>query len=531
MTRTWIWTVLAGLVLSGVLVYHVARQFVSSLPDDVRDALRATARKNVRPLAVGGVILTWTLIFALYSISLPAPTSSSGQLVAQPGASTPAEPGNPQVAAGAGGNVASAGAASAPATQGGTTPGGDSTRAASPRGVQTGAPVERSIRPAGLFSGKANTRGITAHSITLCGHAPLILGPLINTKPEDLMVYFRYVNDHGGVRGRTLDVTLEDDQYTAEHSVVAAEACREKNPFLIFGALGSDVIPPVRHWAEQNKELYLYGFSANAGTKGLKYSFGLSISQEDLSTLGARQASLQFPKLKVGMVWRNSDNFQPGHDAFKRELARHGKTLDADIKTAKDQGNYTQEIIELQQKNIGVVFMLDDAFSQLDFMRQSNSAQYHPHFIVFPYNLHAQTLKDDALSPPIQGAHIAPAYTCHEYGGPYASYANEIKTFEAAYAKYSPNTDLCGIAGDVAWQSWVGERVLVGMVDSCGAACTRDLFAGMLIGGYKATIGAACPLDFSADGHHGGFNADWLKAFRLNGSAALKTEYRCLGTR
>jgi hypothetical protein len=175
--------------------------------------------------------------------------------------------------------------------------------------------------------------------------------------------------------------------------------------------------------------------------------------------------------------------------------------------------------------------VLDDAFSQLGFMRQAKSAQYNPNFFVFPYNLHAQTLKDDALNPPIQGAHIAPGYSCHQYGGPYASYAAEIKVFEAAYAKYSPNTDLCSVAGDVAWQSWVAERVLVAMIDSCGLHCTRDLFAGMLLGGWKATIGAACPLDFSIDGNHGGFYADWLKAWRLNGNAAIYTDRRCLGTR
>jgi branched-chain amino acid transport system substrate-binding protein len=532
MTRVWIWTVLIGLVLGGALVYHVAREFLSTLPDDIRHSLRATARKNVRPLGVAGVILVWTLIFALYSISLPAPSSSSSsQLVAQPSGNGSVDAGAQPAVSGSTGNAAGPGGGISATTAGRTTPATAGSAPAAPSGVSTGAPVERSIRPAGLFSGKANTRGIAAHSITLCGHAPLILGPLINTKPEDLLAYFKYVNDHGGVRGRTLNVTLEDDQYSADHSVAAAQTCKEKNPFMIFGALGSDVIPPVRQWAEQNKELYLYGFSAKAGTEKLRYSYGLSISQEDLSTLAARQASLRFPKAKIGMVWRNSDNFQPGHDAFKRELARHGKTLDADLKTTQDQGNYSQEIIELEQRNIGVVFILDDAFSQLGFMRQAKSAQYNPNFFVFPYNLHAQTLKDDALNPPIQGAHIAPAYTCHQYGGPYASYAAEIKVFEAAYAKYSPNTDLCSVAGDVAWQSWAAERVLVAMIDSCGLHCTRDLFAGMLLGGWKARIGAACPLDFSIDGHHGGFYADWLKAWRLNGNAAIYTDHRCLGTR
>ena len=87
MTRVWIWTVLGGLAIAGVLIYHVVREFLAALPDDVRHSVRTTARRNIRPLGVAGVVLTWTLVFALYSISLPAPGSSSGQLVAQ-GAAT-----------------------------------------------------------------------------------------------------------------------------------------------------------------------------------------------------------------------------------------------------------------------------------------------------------------------------------------------------------------------------------------------------------------------------------------------------------
>src|SRR5581483_4737089 len=414
MSRMWIWTVIGGLVLAGALLWHVGSQFVSTLPDDIRTALKTSARKNVRPLGVAGVILAWCLVFALYSMTLaPTATTSAGRLTASSGdqSATPdastAAPQAPAV------QTSSGGSAPQPGAGGGVSSSAAVTTGTPPRGVATGAPRETSIKPAGLFSGKANTRGITKNQIVLCGHAPLILGPLINTKPEDLEVYFKYANAHGGVQGRQIAISLEDDQYSADHSVAAAQTCREKNPFLIFGALGSDVIPPVRQWAEQNKELYLYGFSAKAGTEHLKYSFGLSFSQEDLSTLLARQAVSKFPKEKVGMVWRNSDNFQPGHDAFKRQLEREGHKLDADIKTTENQGNYTQEIIELQQAHIGVVYVLDDAFAQLDFMRQAKNAQYSPHFFVFPYNLHAQTLKQDALNPPIQGPHIAAAYTCH----------------------------------------------------------------------------------------------------------------------
>ena len=112
--------------------------------------------------------------------------------------------------------------------------------------------------------------------------------------------------------------------YRTFHAPVVAfdcgKKCAEGNPFMIFGALGSDVIPPVRNWAEQNKELYLYGFTVKAGSEHAKYTYSATISQEELSALLGDVAATRFAGKKVGVVWRNSSNFQPGRDAFMTHL-------------------------------------------------------------------------------------------------------------------------------------------------------------------------------------------------------------------
>src|SRR5205807_2709625 len=98
-----------------------------------------------------------------------------------------------------------------------------------------------------------------------------------------------------------------------------------------------------------------------------------------------------------------------------------------------------QEIIELQRSGAQVVFVLEAADAQLNVIKQAKTQQYNPQWEVFSFNIQTQTLMNDALTPPLLGTNLAPAYECHQYGGPYASYANEIKEFEAAYAKYDPN--------------------------------------------------------------------------------------------
>jgi ABC-type branched-subunit amino acid transport system substrate-binding protein len=300
----------------------------------------------------------------------------------------------------------------------------------------------------------------------------------------------------------------------------------------VFGAIGSDVISPVRVWAEQNRELYIYGFSVRKGSENLRYSYTATIGSEDISRVLADTALSRFPskKQKIGLVWRNSSNVEPAAIAFRQRIKQAGGKIVADIPVQQSQGNYSQEVIELQQRGAEVVYIGDDALSQINMMKQAKTQNYNPNWLVFSFNLQTQTLQSDSLTPPLTGANLAPAYACHNTSGTYAPYAADIKEFEAAYAKYSPNTDLCGPAGDVAFGTWLGFKAMAGLLDVCGANCTRNTLAGIFEAGYKVDPGGAgCPVDFSRDTHHGGYGVNLMEAYRLpNGDYGWKNIKRCV---
>jgi ABC-type branched-subunit amino acid transport system substrate-binding protein len=546
---TWIWAVVGGLAIAGLLFVHILSGIMRSLPAEVRSPITATAKANSRPLVVLAVIVLWTATYALYSVAhltapvTPVSTAAQNGTATQPGVNgtTPTGPatttttgtvpgaatgpGTPATVTGPGTGGTAITGASNPTTA-------NSTVFGSQAGKGSAGTASSPYHDSNLYKpGAANVRGITKDSVVVCGHAPLTLGYAINTKPEDELVFWNYLNANGGIYGRKFTVTLEDDQYTATGGVPAAQKCQAKNPFMIFGALGDDVIPPVRQWAEQNKELYLYGFTLRTGSEKFRYSFTNTISSEDLSSVIADLGADKFPHTKVGIIWRNSTNFQPARDQFKREVVKRGGSVVADIPVMQDQGNYSQEILTLQQSGAEVVFVLDDAFSQTNIIKQGKSQQYNPHWLVFGFNVQTKGLGKDALTPPLMGSNLAPPYECHHFDGPYASYGAELKIFEAAYAKYSPNTDLCGIAGDVAWQSWVSFKNMAGLFVACGRDCTRDRFAGVMESGFKGTTGAACPVDFSGDGHHGGFAADLFEAYETSpgsGNAGWRPIRRCV---
>ena len=516
-SESWIWVVLGGLAVAIALTSFVALGLRQAAVGEATP-LRSLARAHAKLLFTGGAIILATIVFAVASMApdVVSRTAARGPEAAVPSASAGPSSG-PRATDASGAPIA--GPVTGPAA--GPSSGG-------------GAPLVP-VKEVFLFKTKDDKRGITDDAIEICGHAPLLLGPTLNTEVEDLLVFWRQLNDRGGIHGRKINITLEDDRYESSGGIPAAERCREKNPFFISGAIGADVTAPVKVWAEQNRELYIYGFSVYKGSEDLKYSYTATITAEDISRVLARVGVQRFPSLrqKIGLVWRNSSNVEPAAIEFRKEVARRGGKIVADIPVLKSQGNYAQEIIELKQRGAEVVYIGDDALSQINMMKQAKQQNYNPHWLIFSFNLQTQTLGDDALDPPLIGANLAPAYQYRNYGGTFAPYAAEMKEFEAAYAKYSPDTDLAGPAGDVAFGTWIGAKALAALIEACGRDCTRNRFAGIFEAGYKAKLSAAlCEIDFTKDRHHGGYAANIMEAYRLpNGEAGWRNIERCATAR
>jgi ABC-type branched-subunit amino acid transport system substrate-binding protein len=423
----------------------------------------------------------------------------------------PAAPGCPPTAgpatggAPAGGTAAPTGGTTKPragGTAGGTAAGGGGTGDGGGTQANTAAPADAPGDPQ-LFAGDLNTRGITADGIRICGHAALTYGPAFNATPDDFNVYYSAVNDAGGVFGRKITATYENDDYKPATARQAAEACKAKNPFMILGGIGFDQIPTVRNWAEENKELYFHHIATVKGTEGKQYSYTTQPTVEKVGQMFGQLTAQRFKTKKIGVLYRNSEFWQPGFDAYKAEAAARGFTIVKAVGVEQNQANYTQALIELRNAGSEVVFGWENTLALTQMVAQAKAQGWSPQWIAFPFNLTSQTLDDDAMTPPMVGLASWPGYSKGDYSGPFAAYANDMKEFEAQYAKYRPNTDIGGVAGDLLWLNWIEQKRLVALLQACGPSCTRNHLVGVLQRGYQATTSPTCPLDFSGGKHDG----------------------------
>jgi hypothetical protein len=381
-----------------------------------------------------------------------------------------------------------------------------------------------------LFTPAEDRIGITDKSLTLCVHAALTYGKAFGTETKDFNVFWDATNaEKGGVFGRQVDVTYENDDYKPTTAVQAATTCKSRNPFMLLGGIGFDQIPAVRNWAEQNHELYLHHTATIRGTAGQKYSFSELPTVERTGEAFAQMALRKYKGKRIGIIERDSENWTPGTDAFKAMAKRTGLKIVADTKVANNKGSYTDDLLAMKNANAEVVWAWMNALEATQLLKQAKAQNYSPNWMLFPFNLTSQTLDNDALTPVIDGISMHPAYSNKDYAGPFASYAADMKEFERQYAKFDPGIDLGGVGGDLLFLNWQMQKALYQHFVDCGQACTRNRFVDVLTGAHKRMTPSTCPLSF-VDGHRGQVGLNFMETYRApSGKVNWRQTAACVG--
>ncbi|HUY64193.1 MAG TPA: ABC transporter substrate-binding protein [Acidimicrobiales bacterium] len=429
-------------------------------------------------------------------------------------------------------------------TAGGTSAGGSGvshTVTTVPAGAAAFAGANTPVAPLDhLYSGSDETVGLTNKSIQLCAHAALTFGPAFNIGASDLNVFWQMVDDpaddpyphtagQAGIYNRQVlnpatsppspGINIQDDGYQPSKAVQAAQACEGQpgGDFFLLSGIGFDQIPAVRVWAEQNHMLYIHHIATQQGTAGLQYSFTMLPTLETVGRQFGQYYLAHMNGLKIGIIERNSSNWSPGIATFKQTLAAAGEqnNIVADDPVTNNQSEYPQQIADMHTKGAQVVFIWENALAADEIIQQSANQGFNPKWLLYPFNLTLYTLNQSGVdTSQMYGMVPWPAYACpserpSNYFGGNTTYQEEVLKFEAEYAKRDPNANLCGDGGDLLFGTWEAWRQVAQLLVDCGANCTRDGVAGLMLHGYKQQVGANCPVDFSGgDGYHGGSAED-----------------------
>jgi branched-chain amino acid transport system substrate-binding protein len=331
------------------------------------------------------------------------------------------------------------------------------------------------------------------------GYITDLSGPLAGSYTptwEGFDLYMKALNDRGGINGRKVNVTIDDDGLRADRSVAAAKKQVESENVLgIFGLSLSSTHGPVIAEMRKAGVPVVTSFSAVLDAlppaKPYYYSTGVmfEVAGEAIGTLSQRivpkgkvvgmtfdsvggRAAMQHNKLvveKLGYSW--GEVVFPVRTADFTPFAQSAAAMKPDIVV----GHYGAE------QNLGVIAAL-------------RAAGYAGPYVIASYGASEATVKQ-AAEQAGSGANI---FMVSRYA-PLSEAAPGMNALKAAASKYNiANPTSMHVTG------WMLGAVAAEALRTCGATCTREGLDKAMQSAKVQTEGlSGGPIEMSANDHYG----------------------------
>ncbi len=189
---------------------------------------------------------------------------------------------------------------------------------------------------AGLPAALAGDRpdpGVTPTSILLGSTVPLS-GPAaaFGSIAYGADAYFKYVNDHGGVNGRKVQLEFLDDAYDPAQTVQQTRRLVEQDHvFAIINSAGTEHVEAVRPYLNQQgvPQLFVGSGATSLGTdyKQYPWSMGYLPSFFAEGEIYGSTIARTTPAAKVAVIFEDSDFGKDLLAGLKRGLGRRAKQL------------------------------------------------------------------------------------------------------------------------------------------------------------------------------------------------------------
>jgi branched-chain amino acid transport system substrate-binding protein len=186
--------------------------------------------------------------------------------------------------------------------------------------------------PAAL-AGRNATPGVTAKQIVLGATGPLT-GPAAQYKPvlTGAKAYFDYVNAHGGVYGRKIVYTIEDDSYDPSRTAsLTSKLVEQDDVFAIFNSVGTEHALAVREYLNQKRvpQLFVGSGAATLANEHARFPWSIPLlpSFGGEGAIYGRLIAKEHPSAKIAVLYEEDEYGNELLGGLKKGLGKKAKQI------------------------------------------------------------------------------------------------------------------------------------------------------------------------------------------------------------
>ena len=205
-------------------------------------------------------------------------------------------------------------------------------------------------------------QGVTDTEILL-GGSNSFSGPLAFTGEQmtkyGIDLYFKVVNDAGGLHGRRVRTVYYDDGYKPQEAVANTKKLVEQDRvFAIIAPQGSPPVVATLGYLEEQKVPMLFPYQSSPVTRGKKYVFqGMTVSDRS-SVMMIDYLAGQRKYKRFAAIYQDDEYGKSFLAAFEKDLGRHGLKLVASESVKRGVTDVSAQIAKLQAAKPDVTFLV-----------------------------------------------------------------------------------------------------------------------------------------------------------------------------
>ncbi len=176
--------------------------------------------------------------------------------------------------------------------------------------------------------------------------------------------YFKYLNDKGGINGRSISYKVDDDGYDPAKSVpLVRELITQDNVFAIFNELGTPVNLATRDYINQQKvpDLFLATGSSHWGSDYKQYPWTIGYQPDYVSEskIYAKDILKNHPSAKIGILYQNDDYGKDYVNGLKAGLADKASSMIVDAETYEaNAADVSSQVASIKAKGADLFFIV-----------------------------------------------------------------------------------------------------------------------------------------------------------------------------
>jgi ABC-type branched-subunit amino acid transport system substrate-binding protein len=243
-----------------------------------------------------------------------------------------------------------------------------------------------------------NAPGVTANEILLGSHQPLT-GPAAPGYKEvsaGANAFFRYINAHGGVYGRSIVFDYQDDGYNPVNTLhVTQRLVGQQNVFAMDAGLGTSPHQAVVGYLNSNKVPDLFvesGCTCFNDPVNYPYTFGYFPDYKIEGKLLGQYVRSNFPDDKVAYLLQDDDLGQNSQEGLNQIIPNTSVVTQQSYDSNYLSGGLGQQIAAAKAANAGVLVIAGIPAATALALLAAAALHYHPTFIVSNVGVDPATL-------------------------------------------------------------------------------------------------------------------------------------------